>query len=63
MRACGPHRKAAVRMAESLKASAMRFDPAMQEKFRSLVPATIHRLLKYIPDSPYFRHNKAIPCA
>ncbi|MCW3091281.1 MAG: exodeoxyribonuclease alpha subunit [Ferruginibacter sp.] len=56
-----PTGKAAVRMAESLKASRINIDPSIKEKFQSLVPGTIHRLLKYIPDSPYFKHDKTNP--
>lgn len=56
-----PTGKAAVRMAESLNASRINITPAVREKFKTLVPGTIHRLLKYIPDSPYFRHNKTNP--
>ena len=53
-----PTGKAAVRMAESLKGSNINVDQAIKEKFKTLVPTTIHRLLKYIPNSPYFKHDK-----
>ncbi|MEP7144101.1 MAG: exodeoxyribonuclease V subunit alpha [Ferruginibacter sp.] len=56
-----PTGKAAVRMAESLKASVINVDESIKEKFKALVPTTIHRLLKYVPDSPYFRHGKTNP--
>ena len=56
-----PTGKAAVRMAESLKASRINTGESIKEKFKALVPTTIHRLLKYMPDSPYFRHDKTNP--
>jgi exodeoxyribonuclease V alpha subunit len=56
-----PTGKAAVRMAESLKASALDVTEGIKEKFQTLSPGTIHRLLKFIPDSPYFKHNKDNP--
>jgi len=34
---------------------------SVREKFKGLLPTTIHRLLKYIPGSPYFRHDKTNP--
>ncbi len=56
-----PTGKAAVRMAESLKASTINMGVSIAEKFKTLVPTTIHRLLKYVPDSPYFGHDKTNP--
>lgn len=56
-----PTGKAAVRMAESLKNSALQTISHLGEKIQSITPGTIHRLLKYIPDSPYFKHNKENP--
>jgi len=56
-----PTGKAAVRMAESLKGSKIDVDIALKEKFKTLVPTTIHRLLKYVPDSPYFKHDQTNP--
>ncbi|MBK0384409.1 exodeoxyribonuclease V subunit alpha [Pedobacter sp. SD-b] len=56
-----PTGKAAARMAESLKQAKLKVDDKIQEKFRHLQPATIHRLLGYIPDSPYFKHNSENP--
>lgn len=56
-----PTGKAAVRMAESLKASALNVVEGINEKFQGFAPGTIHRLLKYISDSPYFRHDKDNP--
>ncbi|MDB5248791.1 MAG: exodeoxyribonuclease alpha subunit [Segetibacter sp.] len=56
-----PTGKAAVRMAESLKASSLKGVDNISEKFQTLTPGTIHRLLKYVPDSPYFKHDKNNP--
>lgn len=56
-----PTGKAAVRMAESLKSSNITVGNDIKEKFKTLVPATIHRLLKPITGSPYFRHDKNNP--
>ena len=56
-----PTGKAAMRMAESLKAASVELNPATRDCFESLRPSTIHRLLKYIPDSPYFKHNHDNP--
>ncbi len=53
-----PSGKAAVRMAESLKASSLNVDENISQKLKAIAPSTIHRLLKYVPDSPYFKHNK-----
>lgn len=49
-----PTGKAAARLAESLR-------NFKNEKFQSLSPGTIHRLLKSKRDSPYFHHNAANP--
>ncbi|MEP7108147.1 MAG: exodeoxyribonuclease V subunit alpha [Ferruginibacter sp.] len=56
-----PTGKAAVRMAESLAASPSIVNESIRERFNTLLPTTIHRLLKYVPDSPYFRHDKTNP--
>jgi exodeoxyribonuclease V alpha subunit len=56
-----PTGKAAARMAESLRNTTIEVDTHITEKFRLLQPATIHRLLKSINGSPYFRHNKDNP--
>ncbi len=56
-----PTGKAAARMAESLRNTAIDVDAHITEKFRALQPATIHRLLKPVSGSPYFRHNKDNP--
>jgi exodeoxyribonuclease V alpha subunit len=56
-----PTGKAAARMAESLKNADLKVDENIKSKFEHLQPATIHRLLGYIPDSPYFKHNENTP--
>ncbi|MET3875388.1 exodeoxyribonuclease V subunit alpha [Chitinophaga sp. OAE865] len=56
-----PTGKAAARMAESLRNTTIDVDAPVAEKFRALQPATIHRLLKPISGSPYFRHDKDNP--
>jgi exodeoxyribonuclease V alpha subunit len=56
-----PTGKAAARMAESLKSASLGVDAAVTERFQSLQPSTIHRLLGNITDSPYFKHNKENP--
>lgn len=56
-----PTGKAAARMAESLKNASLEVDAGIAEKFQSLQPSTIHRLLKNIKDTPYFKHHKKNP--
>ncbi len=56
-----PTGKAAVRMAESLKFSRLDISEDINEKLQAITPGTIHRLLKYVPDSPYFKHNSSNP--
>ncbi|GEO10949.1 exodeoxyribonuclease V subunit alpha [Segetibacter aerophilus] len=56
-----PTGKAAMRMAESLKSSSLNVASDIKEKLQAVTPATIHRLLKYVPDTPYFKHNKENP--
>ena len=56
-----PTGKAAARMAESLKKANLQVDAGITEKFQSMQPSTIHRLLNYVPDSPYFKHNRQNP--
>lgn len=56
-----PTGKAAARMAESLKAAKFGHDEGLALFFQSLEPSTIHRLLGYIPDSPFFKHNLQNP--
>jgi len=56
-----PTGKAAVRMAESLKKASSAMPASVSKKFEELVPGTIHRLLGYKKDSPYFKHNSDNP--
>src|SRR5690606_15636930 len=60
-----PTGKAAARMAESLKNTAlddkMNFDEATKDLFLNLKPSTIHRLLGAQPDAIYFKHNHERP--
>ncbi len=56
-----PTGKAAARMAESLKLADLKVNENIKSKFEHLQPATIHRLLGYIPDSNYFKHNQNNP--
>jgi exodeoxyribonuclease V alpha subunit len=56
-----PTGKAAARMAESLKKAELPVDESIVEKFQSLVPSTIHRLLKTNFGTHHFKHNKANP--
>ncbi|NIG56723.1 exodeoxyribonuclease V subunit alpha [Chitinophaga sp. Cy-1792] len=56
-----PTGKAAARMAESLRNAAIPRDPHIAAKFQDLTPSTIHRLLKPVKGSPYFRHNQDNP--
>ena len=56
-----PTGKAAVRMAESLKQTTLALDPTIKSIFERLMPSTLHRLLKYIPDSVHFKHNADNP--
>ncbi len=55
-----PTGKAAARMAESLKTTTVD-DKAMQEKFQTLAPATLHRLLKLSPGSTQSTYNSDHP--
>ena len=56
-----PTGKAALRMAESLKNAKLDTSPEINAKFDGLEPMTVHRLLRYVPDSPYFKHNATNP--
>lgn len=55
-----PTGKAAQRMADSLKESAVNFIE-LKSKFEELEPSTLHRLLGYINESIYFKHNEKNP--
>ncbi|MEY5048168.1 MAG: hypothetical protein RLZZ175_1527 [Bacteroidota bacterium] len=54
-----PTGKAAMRMKESLSNSFkhLKIDTVIQQKLEIIQPQTIHRLLGYIKDSPYFKHH------
>jgi exodeoxyribonuclease V alpha subunit len=56
-----PTGKAAVRMAESLKKASSGLPASISKKFEEIVPGTLHRLLRYVPNSPYFKHNAENP--
>lgn len=56
-----PTGKAAARLGESLRQAKLPVDNSITEKFQSLNPGTIHRLLKRKKDSPYFHHNAGNP--
>lgn len=51
-----PTGKAAIRMEESLKERMADF--GIEDQVAKIKASTIHRLLGYIPNSPYFRHNE-----
>ncbi|WP_017258536.1 exodeoxyribonuclease V subunit alpha [Pedobacter arcticus] len=54
-----PTGKASARMAESLKNAKLNVSESIKQKFQEIQPSTLHRLLGYIPDSPYFKHSAA----
>lgn len=56
-----PTGKAAARMAESLRQTTLPLAPGILEKFQSLQPSTLHRLLKPVAGTPYFRHHQQQP--
>ncbi len=56
-----PTGKAATRMAESLRNTVLPGFENLKDQFESLKPTTIHRLLKWKPGTPYFRHNGENP--
>lgn len=56
-----PTGKAAARMAASLNAPNFKMEEELNARFKSLEPSTIHRLLKYQPNSTLFKHNKENP--
>jgi exodeoxyribonuclease V alpha subunit len=58
---CAPTGKAAARMNESLQKSKENLEglsDGIKEKYDTISAGTIHRLLGYIKDSPYFKHNE-----
>ena len=56
-----PTGKAAMRMAESLRNTTISLSDDLKEKFNQLKPYTIHRLLGYQMNTPYFKHNEKNP--
>ena len=58
---CAPTGKAAMRMAESLKNTNLPLDESIKSVLKNLSPNTIHRLLRYVPESINFKHNKSNP--
>lgn len=56
-----PTGKAAARMGESLRAAATHADADFKNTLLALEPATLHRLLKPVKNTPYFRHNADNP--
>jgi exodeoxyribonuclease V alpha subunit len=58
-----PTGKAAARMAESLRNADLEMEESIKEKFQKMKPATIHRLLKKVRESPYFVYNRDNPLA
>lgn len=56
-----PTGKAAARMGESLKSASSKLPKKIKEKFETITPGTVHRLLRFVHDSPYFRHDKSNP--
>jgi exodeoxyribonuclease V alpha subunit len=53
-----PTGKAGMRMAESLRNTTINLSEDLKEKFNQLKPYTIHRLLGYQKNTPYFKHNE-----
>ncbi len=56
-----PTGKAAARMSESLKSAAERLDENIRQKFQSLQPSTIHRLLRTAPGESSSYYTSAHP--
>ena len=57
-----PTGKAAIRLKESVRETRNKLD--CSEKIKNMIPeeaSTIHRLLGYLPGSPYFQYNKNNP--
>lgn len=57
-----PTGKASIRLKESVRETKNKLD--CPEKIKDMIPeeaSTIHRLLGYIPGSPYFQYNKSNP--
>nr|WP_294900738.1 exodeoxyribonuclease V subunit alpha [uncultured Pedobacter sp.] len=56
-----PTGKASARMAESLKSARLNVSENIKNKFQEIQPATLHRLLGFVKDSPYFKHHAENP--
>lgn len=56
-----PTGKASVRMAESIGATDILVEDTIKTKLKQLQPTTLHRLLGWKRNSPYFAHNKNNP--
>jgi exodeoxyribonuclease V alpha subunit len=56
-----PTGKASARIAESIKNAKLPVDEEISNRFKTLEPFTIHRLLKQIKDTPHFKHNHTNP--
>ncbi len=56
-----PTGKASARIAESIKNARLDIDEKIVAKFKELEPSTIHRLLKPVTGSPYFKHDQGNP--
>lgn len=56
-----PTGKAGARMAESLIQTKLNISETVRNRFSSLKPATIHRLLGWQRGTPYFRHHAGHP--
>jgi exodeoxyribonuclease V alpha subunit len=56
-----PTGKAGARMAESLLHTQINLTDHIRSRFNSLKPATIHRLLGWQKNSPYFKHHVSNP--
>ena len=50
-----------MRMAESLKNTNLPLQDSIKSVLKKLSPNTIHRLLRYVPESINFKHNKSNP--
>jgi exodeoxyribonuclease V alpha subunit len=56
-----PTGKAAARMAESLARTPIHLPETLRTKYSQLQPVTLHRLLGWQKNSPYFRHDRNNP--
>lgn len=64
VRLAAPTGKAAMRVSESIRKAKESLQATLDPTLLGLIPetaTTLHRLLGYIPDSPYFRHDQNNP--